>query len=121
MITHQIESRRLPDNLLSQVEAACKAHGLQIALTTTLKSYPGSKHWHLRRRRPPKSGAEGPRPANEWLPGLIEVTHWPERGRLWVSVHESRDGGWARAACPAFARTLAAKVNGKARKPGARS
>jgi hypothetical protein len=44
-----------------------------------LHSYPGSTHWHIRR-----PGAKG----------TLELTYWPQAGRLWFTVHANRRADW---------------------------
>ena len=63
----------------SLVEATCRSRGLSTSMKTSLRSFPGSVHWHL------KKGAER---------GTVEVTFWRKGMRLWVSVHENRAGAW---------------------------
>lgn len=76
------------------VQAAFSRFGLTVASNTELKKYPGSRHWHLR-----KPGSSG----------TLEVTFWPERGRLWVAYHSNRVGdGWVESA----ARLLADEIRG---------
>jgi len=74
----------------SALEAGCLAEGL-VARRGTLARYPGSLHWHLRDRR---------------ARGTLELTLWPDRRRLWLSVQDGRRGAWTE---PAMAR-LAARL-----------
>jgi hypothetical protein len=62
------------------IQAATEAVGGRIAREGTLKSYPGSLHWHMQ-----SPGGTG----------TIEATYWPERSALWASVHANREGNWA--------------------------
>ena len=64
------------------VERACQAEGLILALKGTLAKYPGSVHWHWKRRREP---------------GTLEVTFWPETDRAWFAVQAGRTGEWIEA------------------------
>jgi hypothetical protein len=64
-----------------------------VALRTTLAKFPGCVHWHL------KLGRE---------PGTLEVTFWPDAGRLWFTVHERRGGRWIEGKM----KELAAKLRG---------
>lgn len=73
------------------VMAAAAAVEGQIALESTLKTIPGSLHWHVRRR-----GRNG----------TIEATFWPQKTELWVSVHANRERDWAAEAFSAFADAL---------------
>ena len=61
------------------LEQICESFGLRSTLKGTLKSYPGSFHWHFKKgdRR-----------------GTLEVTFWPRMNRAWLSVQEGRTGNW---------------------------
>ena len=61
------------------VESTCRSRGLSGHVKTSLKSYPGSVHWHF------KKGDER---------GVIEVTFWEGQRRLWINVHSNRTGPW---------------------------
>jgi len=58
---------------------ACRARGLAVSMKTSLKSYPGSVHWHF------KKGAGS---------GVVEVTFWEAKRRLWINVHSNRASSW---------------------------
>ena len=59
------------------IAAACAAEGLRLALDSTLAKYPGCRHWHYKRDR---------------QRGTLEITLWPARRRLWITVHAGRTG-----------------------------
>lgn len=61
------------------IEQVCLAHPLTIALRTTLASYPGCAHWHLRQGK---------------ASGTLELTWWPKKHRLWFKVAKQRNGSW---------------------------
>ncbi len=65
------------------VETCCAAEGLQATLKSTLAKHPGCLHWHY--------GRNGSR-------GTLEITLWPARRRLWLSVQAGRKGEWQEAA-----------------------
>jgi hypothetical protein len=65
------------------VENGCTGCGLRMTLKGTLAQYPGSIHWHW------KKGGQ---------PGVLELTAWPGKRRLWFTVHENRRGAWIEAA-----------------------
>ena len=86
----------VPDDAnLSRAEAAIErcftGGGLRVALKGTLAAHKGSVHWHLKRG----TGR-----------GTLEVTLWPERRRLWLSVHTNRGGEWVEAALDRLAQAL---------------
>jgi hypothetical protein len=62
-----------------RAEQVCLDAGLYIARKTTLASYPGSVHWHWK-----QAGT----------PGVLELTWWPQRRRLWFAVHANRKAPW---------------------------
>lgn len=61
------------------IEASCRAQGLAIVLRDTLKSYPGSTHWHV-----VKAGERG----------VLEITFWPQGKRLWLKIQDRRTAAW---------------------------
>lgn len=67
------------DAVQRAVVAVCNELGLTVASRTTLATYPGSVHWHV--RQPPQ-------------PGTMEITWWVSEHRLWLSVHANRGGEW---------------------------
>jgi hypothetical protein len=67
------------DAIPAALERCAAELGLTIALRSTLRSYAGSVHWHLRR--------EGRR-------GTLEATLWPSRPRLWLKTHSGRAAAW---------------------------
>lgn len=66
--------------------------GLEIGLSTTLKTVPASLHWHLGRRG---------------TSGTIEVTWDPLNQKAWIEVRLNRTGnGWTEAAAAQLAEAL---------------
>lgn len=61
----------------------------------TLKTYPGSTHWHLR---------------NPEERGTIELTWWPEKHRCWISIHDNRRGGWQATAIEKLTQILSLQI-----------
>lgn len=61
------------------VEDICREYGLVQTFRTTLRSYPGSTHWHF------KQGKER---------GTLEITFWPKQRLLWLSSRVGRDADW---------------------------
>jgi hypothetical protein len=68
-----------PAALIVRIERAVAEAGLEIGQRMTLHTYPGSIHWHLRH-----AGAKG----------VLELTYWPSRRRLWLAVHANRQASW---------------------------
>jgi hypothetical protein len=61
------------------IEGAVAAEGLRVASVDTLRTYPGSTHWHIKR------GDDA---------GTLEITLWPKGRRLWFKVQSARDAAW---------------------------
>lgn len=88
----EIDIPEFGEDVGASVVAAAAELGLIIASEGSLKLYPGSRHWHLR-----KPGSSG----------TLEVTHWPAKPRLWVAYHSNRIGnGWVEAVATQLAHML---------------
>src|SRR5690242_11873438 len=80
------------------VAETAKALELLIVSEGTLKTYPGSRHWHMKR-----PGA--------W--GTLEVTVRPELKKLYVIYHANRIGnGWVVETAPKMAEMLSRALDG---------
>ena len=91
----EIEVKPVPQSAAAAISTAAAAMGLEIAVETSLKSLPGSLHWHLRRKG---------------RTGTVEVTWLPSEQRMWVAYHANRLGdGWVKVTAPELATRLAAK------------
>ena len=82
------------DEVTSLLDRLFIERGLAVTLRSTLKSYPDSVHWHLKK---PSS------------PGTLEVTWWPSKQRLWAKVSLGRDAPWIAEAIAELERCLASK------------
>ena len=67
-----------PTTLPALIERSVGDAGL-LAARLELRGYPGATHWHIRR-----PGAKG----------TLELTYWPDAGRLWFAVHANRRAAW---------------------------
>jgi hypothetical protein len=65
--------------------------GLVQTMRSTLAKYPGCVHWHFQKPR---------------VTGTLEVTFWPSRNRLWITVQKGRRAEWLEEAVPAMERCL---------------
>jgi hypothetical protein len=61
------------------IDRAIVEAGLSVSLRATLKSFPGSVHWHA------KSGRAS---------GTLEVTLWPREHRAWFTIQDGRKASW---------------------------
>ncbi len=88
----EFDVQPLPIDPPVTVRQAVAEFGLFIASEGTLRSYPGSTHWHLR-----KPGVSG----------TLEVTWHPTANRLWVAYHDNRIGdGWVKVAAEEMTKSL---------------
>ena len=67
------------EHLAALIEEATDHYGLQVRMRGTLRTYPGSQHWHVY-----KPGERG----------TLEITLWPAGKRVWFSVQAGRRAGW---------------------------
>jgi hypothetical protein len=66
-------------HVASIVEAAINDAALTVTLRDSLRTYPGSIHWHAQR------------PSER---GTLEITVWPQQRRLWFKVARNRQAPW---------------------------
>src|SRR5437016_14493968 len=64
---------------IATIVAALEASQLLVATRGTLKTYPGSTHWHL------KNGNQR---------GTLELTWWPVKRKLWFKIQAGRSADW---------------------------
>jgi hypothetical protein len=83
------------DAVVAAVLAAAERQSLLVTLTTTHTSYPDSIHWHFKPERR--------------IRGVLDLTYWPDGGRLWLSVR-AQDADWIGPAADALAEALAEAV-----------
>jgi hypothetical protein len=62
------------------VEAAARSVGLEVTLRTSSSTYPGSVHWHFKKRLEKR--------------GTLELTFWPKTKKLWAKIQSSRKADW---------------------------
>lgn len=80
-------------NVEAQVEHCCSELGLIRALKDTLAKYPGCIHWHYKKKG---------------VSGTLEVTLWPSKRQLWLTVQEGRRADWIEEELPEVRRRLTA-------------
>ncbi len=66
------------DAVVAVVLAAAERQSLLVTLTTTHTSFPDSIHWHFKPERR--------------IRGVLDLTYWPDGGRLWLSVRSPGRG-----------------------------
>ena len=75
------------------IEACCAAEGLRVSLRTSLKKFPGSRHWHF------KFGDNR---------GTLEITLWQRR--IWCSVRAGRTAPWIELVQPKICQCIQARL-----------
>lgn len=78
-------------NLPGRFHAAVAAMALTVHNEVSLRSIPGSRHWHVR-----KPG----------VAGTLEATWLPAERRFWFSVHDNRAGDWIETAIVSLSKEL---------------
>lgn len=106
MIRYEIVNSRLPeirlrdtDLVVREIEAVIAECKLDITLKSTLSTMKGSIHYHL------KKGREA---------GVLEVTYWPQKSRMFVEIHRNRLAEWNNTAIVPFSEALAHRLSGVA-------
>jgi hypothetical protein len=104
LIKYDITSSRLSkeklfdeDQIIKEIEEIIKRFGLLITQKSPLSTLKGSTHYHL------KIGKQT---------GLLEVTYWPSKKRLWVEIHDNRRSEWNQAMIGPFSEELARCFSG---------
>jgi hypothetical protein len=91
----RIPPGKTADQVESAVRAVAVGEKLDLGQVRSLKTVPGSSHWHITKR-----------PEN----GTVEVTFDPLGSEIRVSVHANRHGSWAGATLESFAAKLNSKL-----------
>jgi hypothetical protein len=85
------------DQIIKEIEAIINEFGLAITQKTTLSTMKGSLHYHL------KLGKNA---------GVLELTYWSNKKRLWVEIHDNRRTEWNQAIIYPFSEALAKCFSG---------
>jgi len=84
-----------PDKIVSAVDRTIVDLGLIVTIRGSLKSFPGSTHWHLKRGR----GR-----------GTLEATWWPGMRKLWIKIQAGRTAQWIEEIAPRFKREIESRL-----------
>jgi hypothetical protein len=76
-----------PDKIGSVIDKAIIEFSLITTMRGSLKSFPGSTHWHLKQDR---------------TRGTLEVTWWPRSRKLWIKIQAGRTAPWINEIAPRF-------------------
>lgn len=86
MLTYEIKESQLDrikpldeDMVSEEIEGIISEFELLISKKTTLNTKKGSVHWHVKK-------------PNE--KGVLEITYWPKKARLWIDIHNNRQKDW---------------------------
>jgi hypothetical protein len=104
LITYEVINSRLSevklldeDQIIKKIEEIINQFELNITQKSPLSTLKGSTHYHL------KIGKQA---------GLLEVTYWPIKKRLWVEIHDNRASEWNQAMIRPFSDALAECFSG---------
>jgi hypothetical protein len=99
MIMYEIINSRLSqvklldeDQIIKVIEGIINEFELDITQKTTLSTMKGSLHYHL------KLGKNV---------GVLELTYWSSKKRLWVDIHDNRRSTWNQSMIYPFSEALA--------------
>ena len=93
MVEIPFKLRGIDASAIELIDDAIARHGLITTMKGTLKSYPGSTHWHC------KLGREK---------GTLEITLWPAKQRAWFKIQAGRRAPWIDEIVPKIKQTLEA-------------
>ncbi|QGQ98531.1 hypothetical protein EHS13_28455 [Paenibacillus psychroresistens] len=91
------EGQYMEEKTIKEIEGIIEQFGLLITQKSPLSTLKGSTHYHL------KIGKQA---------GLLEVTYWPVKKRLWVEIHDNRRAEWNQAMISSFSEALAVCFSG---------
>ncbi len=91
----QVANTLTTTDVVDRIDGCIAAAKLTTTLKDTLVTYPGSVHWHLKRGR---------------ASGVLEITYWPQRQRVWLSVHRNRRAPWIDEVEPVLVRSIAKRL-----------
>jgi hypothetical protein len=95
-----VPERITPDNVDFIIDKTIIEFDLNVTMRGTLKSYPGSTHWHIKRDR---------------ARGTLEITWWPQRRRLWIKIQSGRTAPWIDEIAPQFKQKIESHLHRLAR------
>jgi hypothetical protein len=85
------------DQIIKEIEEIINQFELNITQKSPLSTLKGSTHYHL------KIGKQA---------GLLELTYWPSKKRLWVEIHDNRRSEWSHSMIRPFSEALAQCFSG---------
>ena len=94
-IAIRVPKNTRPGKIVSAVNRIIIDFGLIVTMRGSLKSFPGSTHWHLKRGR----GS-----------GTLETTWWPQERKLWIKIQAGRTAPWIDEIAPQFKRQIESRL-----------
>jgi hypothetical protein len=85
------------DHIIKEIEDIINQFQLDITQKSTLSTMKGCIHYHL------KLGKNA---------GVLELTYWPPKKRLWIEIHNNRCAEWNQAMIQPFSEALAEHFSG---------
>lgn len=84
--------------VIQEIEEVINQFKLNITQKTTLSTMKGSVHYHLKQEK---------------KAGILEITYWPDKHRLWVEIHNNRCYEWNKSIIKPFAEALSVRFKGE--------
>jgi hypothetical protein len=85
------------ERIIKEIEEIINQFQLEITQKSTLSTLKGCIHYHL------KLGENS---------GVLELTYWPPKKRLWVEIHKNRRAEWNQTMIHPFSEALAKRFSG---------
>lgn len=99
-IEFRVPAKFAPRRAERIIERIAQTFGLIEAMKSPLASFPGSIHWHYK-----KKGESG----------TLELTLWPAEKKIWAQVQEGRKADWIFGELPRLRRAIEAALRSRAR------
>ena len=95
-----VPERITSDKIGSIIEKAIIDLNLAVTMRGSVKSYPGSIHWHIKR---------------DHARGTLELTWWSQRRKLWIKIQAGRTAPWIDQIAPRFKQKIESHLRRLAR------
>jgi hypothetical protein len=97
-IAFRVPAKFVPRRAERIIERTAKEHGLILGMKAELASFPGSIHWHYKKKG---------------VSGTLELTLWPAEKKIWAQVQAGRKAGWIFEELPGLRRRIEAALRAR--------
>ena len=80
------------------IEEIAKEHGLVLGMKGELAGFPGSIHWHYKKKD---------------VSGTLELTLWPAEKKMWAQAQAGRKADWIFEELPSLRRSIEAALRAR--------